>query len=140
MTPRVLVDTGPLVALLDHQDGRHAWAIESLGALRAPLLTCEAVLSETAHLVRHVRGGGGAAVMGLLRQELVVVAFRLQDEADAVFRLMRRYADVPMSIADACLVRMSEVSADSVLATLDSDFRIYRRNGRQVIPLLTPRA
>lgn len=137
MNPRVLVDTGPLVALLDDQESGHAWAVESLGALRAPLLTCEAVLSETAHLVRHVRGGGGA-VMGLLRQELVVVAFRLQDEVDAVFALMRRYADVPMSLADACLVRMTELYADSVVATLDSDFRIYRRNGRQVIPLLTP--
>lgn len=52
---------------------------------------------------------------------------------------MRRYADVPMSLADACLVRMSELSDDASVLTLDSDFRIYRRLGRQAIPLLTPR-
>ena len=137
MTSRLLVDTGPLVALLDRNDSHHAWAVESLGGLRAPLLTCEAVLTEAAYLLRRIAGGPESAVR-LVRTEIVAVAFRLQDESEALSTLMRRYAAVPMSLADACLVRMSELQPDSVLATLDADFRIYRRNGRQVIPLLAP--
>jgi len=66
------------------------------------------------------------------------VAFRLEPESESVAALMRRYADLPMSLADACLVRMSELNRDCRVLTTDSDFKLYRRFGRQVIPLLCP--
>ena len=61
------------------------------------------------------------------------------ESSSAVGRLLRRYASLPMDLADACLVRLSELHADSVVFTIDSEFRdVYRRNGRQVIPTLLP--
>jgi predicted nucleic acid-binding protein len=75
----------------------------------------------------------------MLRRGVVIPAFDLGDELDRVLGLMEKYADVPMSLADACLVRMSETAADPVLLTTDTDFRVYRRHGRQVVPCLTPR-
>jgi uncharacterized protein len=134
---QVLVDTGPLVAALNRDDEFHSWARAELERLPVPLLTCEAVVSETLHLLRRTRGGP-AAVMGLLRDELVTVPFRLEDELVSIARLLNRYAEVPMSLADACLVRMSEQHASAVVLTLDSDFKIYRRHGRGVIPTLSP--
>ncbi|MBI3304182.1 MAG: hypothetical protein HYZ72_19125 [Deltaproteobacteria bacterium] len=88
-------------------------------------------------LVRRA-GGVGSEVASLLRKGVLNVAFRLETEAEAVERLMQRYRQVPMSLADACLVRMSELHHRSRVFTIDSDFRIYRRYGRQVIPLLAP--
>jgi predicted nucleic acid-binding protein len=76
--------------------------------------------------------------MGLLLDELVTVPFRLGDDVAAIARLMKRYAEVPMSLADACLVLMSEQHAGALVLTLDSDFRTYRRHGRGVIPTITP--
>src|ERR1017187_1472008 len=102
-----------------------------------PYYTCEAVMAEASHLVRRV-AGGPQRVIDLVSRGVVVVPFRLQDEAGLIQELMGRYADVPMSLADACLVRMTEQHEESVNVTTDSDFRIYRRNGRQEIPLLTP--
>jgi predicted nucleic acid-binding protein len=75
----------------------------------------------------------------MLRRGVVIPAFDLGDELDRVLGLMEKYADVPMSLADACLVRMSETAADPILLTTDTDFRVYRRHGRQVVPCLTPR-
>jgi predicted nucleic acid-binding protein len=68
----------------------------------------------------------------------VVPAFDLANDLDRVLKLMQKYADVPMSLADACLVRMSETLENPVVLTTDDDFRIYRRHGRQVVPCLTP--
>lgn len=133
----VLIDTGPLVAALNAADDFHDWARAELGRIPAPLLTCEAVISETLHLVRRMKGGQ-AAVMGLLRDRLVVVPFRLADELAPIARLLARYANVPMSLGDACLVRMSEQQAGAVVLTLDSDFKVYRRHGRGVIPTIAP--
>ncbi len=134
----VLADTGPIVAYLNGRDRHHAWAVEVFKQLRPPLLTCEAVLSEAVFLVRSSPGGGDR-VMDLVRRGVLRVAFDLQGEAAAVSRLLQRYGPLPMDLADACLVRMSELHADSVQLTIDSEFRdIYRRNGRQVIPTLLP--
>ena len=137
MTVRVIVDTGPVVALLRPSDRWHAWTKERLGLVQAPMSTCESVISEAAYLLRR-HAYGVESLMGLLRRGVIELRFDLQRELAAVDRLMRRYADVPISIADACLVRMSEIDAGSTLMTLDSDFRIYRRHGRQTIPLLAP--
>ena len=137
MTRRVLLDTGPLVAFLNRRDRFHEWATGVLDSVDAPLLTCEAVLSEACFLLRHA-GGGREAVMKLVERGLVTPSFRVSDEAGMIRRLLAKFANVPMSLADACLVRMSEQLADVAVLTLDRDFRLYRRHGRQVIPTLMP--
>jgi len=134
----VLIDTGPIVAYLNGRDRHHAWAVERFQQLRPPLITCEAVLSEAVFLLRSAPGGGDR-VMDLMRRGVLAVSFALQEESAAVSALLRRYRSLPMDLADACLVRMSEQHADCLLLTVDSEFRdIYRRNGRQVIPTLLP--
>lgn len=139
MTGPVLLDTGPLVAFLNRRDTWHDWSVEQFGQIRPPLLTCEAVLSEAAFLLRQdVRGVEG--ILALVERGLVTTShWRLDDEAEPLRRLMKRYANVPMSLADACLVRMTETRAGVTVLTLDRDFRVYRRLGRQTIPLITPR-
>ena len=137
MRGRVLVDTGPLVAFLNRRDRLHAWAVRQLGELKPPLLTCEAVLTETCHLLGKLEGGPDA-VIKLVRSGAVGVPFRLDQEIGAIGRLLGKYADVPISLADACLVRMAEQVADSSVLTVDADFRIYRKHGRQVIPTILP--
>lgn len=139
MTETLLVDTGPLVAFLNRRDRHHAWAVAVLGEVRPPLLTCEAVISEACFLLRD-SAGGAESVLALVERGVVTVDFRAQSEIPALRRLQARFVDVPMSFADACLVRMTELHADSRLLSLDEDFRIYRRNGRQTIPLLAPKS
>jgi uncharacterized protein len=134
----VIVDTGPIVALLDADDQHHAWVKAQFARLRPPLITCEAVLTESCFLI--ARGGGGAsAVIQLAERGVLSVAQLFDAEAASVARLMRRYENVPMSLADACLVRLIELTSQSTLFTLDSDFEIYRQKGRRLIPLLAPR-
>jgi predicted nucleic acid-binding protein len=134
----VVVDTGPIVALLDADDRHHAWVKTQFERLRPPLITCEAVLTEASFLI--ARGGGDAsAVVELAERGVLSVAQLFNSEAAPVARLMRRYKSVPMSLADACLVRLIELTSQSTLFTLDSDFEIYRQKGRRVIPLLLPR-
>jgi predicted nucleic acid-binding protein len=137
MRRAVLLDTGPLVALLNRRDAYHEWARAHLADIEPPLLTCEAALSEACFLVRSLPNGP-QTVMELLRQGLVAAPFRLGEEVARVSKLLARYASVPMSLADACLVRMAEQHAQSPVMTLDSDFRIYRKHGRQIIPTLMP--
>jgi predicted nucleic acid-binding protein len=133
----VLADTGPIVAYLNRRDRHHAWSVSAFMELRPPLLTCEAVLSEAAFLLRS--SPGGDRLMDLVTRGVLDIAFALRPEALAVDRLLRRYRSLPMDLADACLVRMSEVHPDSVVLTVDTEFRdMYRRNGRQVIPTLLP--
>lgn len=132
-----LLDAGPLVAYLSDRDKWHSWAVNQFSQLRPPLISCESVLSEACFLVRR-KGGEPADVLRLLQRQAFVIAFDLETEPIAVETLMRRYSDAPMSLADACLVRLSELHSDCRVFTLDSDFRRYRRHGRQVIPLLSP--
>ena len=134
----VLADTGLIVAYLNRRDRHHAWAVGALKQLRPPLLTCEAVLSEAVYLLRSDPSGGDR-VMELVTRGMVCAKFDLQAEATAVTALIRRYLSLPMDLADACLVRMSELHPDCTLVAVDSEFRdIYRRNGRQVIPTELP--
>jgi uncharacterized protein len=100
-----------------------------------PWTTCEAVLSETFHLVG---SAGEPSLAELLRRGAVSVAFALRDELEPVLKLMRKYRDVPMSLADACLVRMTEILSDPVILTIDDDFRVYRRHSRQIVPCVMP--
>ena len=135
---RVLVDTGPLVALLNRRDHYHVWARSVLDTVTPPVFTCEAVLSEACFLLSRM-GGGAEAVLALIQADIIRVEFQIGVEIEAVRRLAERYANVPMSFADACLVRMSELELQSVVLTLDSDFKRYRRNRRHVVPVITPR-
>jgi uncharacterized protein len=137
VTEPVIVDTGPIVAFLQGNERHHAWARAQFATIRPPLLTCEPVLTETLFLLSRIPGGKDA-LFGLLERGVLGLAFDLKPELSAVKRLMQRYADVPMSLADACLVRMSEIHNQSRIFTLDSDFKVYRRHGRQVVPLILP--
>jgi predicted nucleic acid-binding protein len=131
----VIVDSGFRVALVRRDDEQHPWAAALAGAFAAPWRTCEAVLSEAFFLA-----GTPArrAIAVMLRRGALVSDFSLAVDLAAVLAFMDKYADVPMSLADACLVRMSETLSDPVVLTTDSDFRIYRRHGRQVVPCLMP--
>jgi uncharacterized protein len=135
MAGSVLVDAGFIVALLSRRDTHHAWAAAQAPRLAPPWSTCEAALSEAVHLL----GALGAPALGaLLTRRCVRVAFALANDLQPVLKLMHKYSDVPISLADACLVRMSETVADPVVLTTDADFRIYRRHGRGVIPCVMP--
>lgn len=137
MRRRVILDTGPLVALVNRGDRHHAWAKTLWGEIEAPLITCEAVIAEACHLLRRFEGGS-SVVFELLRRGAVALSFSLADEAPVVARMLKRYRNVPMSLADACLVRMSEIHDGSEVLTVDGDFRIYRRHGRRVVSTLMP--
>jgi len=133
----VIVDTGPLVALLVRTDDQHRWTVDRLRELPPPFLTCEPVLAEVAHLVRKVPRGL-ARFVELLMSELLQVDFAVMAEPAAVGRLLRKYADRPMSLADACLVRLAELHDGASVLTLDSDFAVYRKHGRRTIPVIAP--
>jgi len=135
MAESVLVDAGFVVALLSRRDSHHQWAVAQSPNLAPPWSTCEAALSEAFHLL----GARGApALRALLRRRSLRVAFELAENLEPVLKLMQKYADVPMSLADACLVRMTETLSDPVILTTDADFRIYRRHSRHVVPCVMP--
>lgn len=137
MPQKVLLDTGPLVAFLNKKDRYHKWAITHFGAMSPPILTCEAVVSESCFLLRQYENGA-SHVLSLLERELLTIPFCLKDELRAVKTLLNKYKDIPMSLADGCLVRMAEQITDSVIFTLDCDFKVYRKSRRKVIPLIIP--
>lgn len=137
MKRRVILDTGPLVALLNRREAQYGWIKESLGDIGPPLITCEAVISEACFLLRGVHGGQ-RAVMATLSTGLVQIAFELVENLEPVAELVERYASVPMSLADACLVRMAEINPESSVLTLDQDFQIYRKNRSDVISVIGP--
>jgi len=137
VTKTILVDTGPLVALLNARDRHHEWAKVQFGAIRPPLVTCDAVLTEACYLLR-ASARGPAAILAMVSRGLLVATFRLAEHAEPVGRLITRYSSVPMDLTDACLVRLSELSEDPVVLTLDKDFLVYRRHGRQRIATIIP--
>ena len=135
MARNVLVDAGFLVALLSRRDAHHDWALTQATELPPPWSTCEAVLSEAFHLL----GEPGLPSLGaLLRRNAVLTAFALNDNIEPVVKMIEKYSIVPMSFADACLVRMTETIHDPILLTTDRDFQVYRRHSRQVVPCVTP--
>ena len=133
----VLVDTGPLVAFLVETDSHHAWAVERFQELPAPFLTCEPVLTETFYLVSRLHNGP-RRFFELLSSGLLNVEFAVLAERAALRKLIYKYADIPMSLADACVVRMAEQIDGSLVFTTDNRFRAYRKNVRQLIPLIIP--
>lgn len=135
MPQSVIIDSSALVALLDPLDQHHRWARVAVADLPLPWLTCEAVVVETFFLLAQPEA---VRLMRLLGDGRLRVAYGVRDEGKPVFELMDKYADVPMSLADACLVRMSETLPDPVVVTTDADFKIYRRHSRQVVPCVRP--
>jgi predicted nucleic acid-binding protein len=135
MARTVLADTGFLVALLSRRDRHRRWAAAQAAELPHPWITCEAVLSETSHLLGPP---GTPPLAALLGRDVLTPGFDLRANLEAVLVLMAKYADVPMSLADACLVRMTEILADPIVLTTDADFSLYRRHSRQVIPYVMP--
>jgi predicted nucleic acid-binding protein len=137
MAGPVLADTGPLVALLDRNDRFHAWAAAQLEFISEPMLTCEAVISECAFLLAEA-DPDARRLFALFESDVLRLGFDLDDHLDSVSRLMAKYGNVPMSVADACLVRMSELHNAARVFTIDNDFKVYRRHGRQAVPLIFP--
>ena len=131
---RGIADTGLIVAILNRDDRHHKWAFEIAREFSEPLITCEAVLSEAGFQVGSVEW-----VLGLVRTGLLELAFDLSRNFEQVAELAQRYEDRSPDLADLCLIRMSEIHAEMPVITIDEkDFRVYRRNGREVIPIVCP--
>ncbi len=137
MNNKIIMDTGPLVAIINKRDRFHNWVRTEIANLAYPFCTCEAVITEACFLLQNLYGGEDA-VMGLVSKGYLQFSFRFNEEAVIVRELMKRYQSVPMSFADACLVRMSELIKGSRVLTLDSDFLIYRKNRQEIINLIIP--
>ncbi len=129
-----IADTGFIVAAGRSNDRYHAWAVDLAKTVSEPLLTCESVLSEAAfHL------GSTSYVLSLVEDELLQVAFDFSENLPQLRELARRYADRKPDLADLCLVRMSEIYPRHSVVTIDeADFRVYRKNKRETIPLICP--
>jgi predicted nucleic acid-binding protein len=129
-----IADTGLIVALLNRDDRHHEWALEIARTISEPLLTCEAVLSEAGFQVGSIKW-----VLGLVREGFLKIAFDLPENFEEVVELAERYRDRAPGLADLCIIRMSELNEHLPVLTVDeSDFRIYRRNRRDVIPIVCP--
>jgi uncharacterized protein len=133
----VIVDTGPLVAMLNRADKAHDWVVDRLAEIEPPLVTCEAVLAEATYLTRDLRGAR-AALIEMVGEGFLTIGMSVSEHHAALLASIKRYASVPMSLADACLVRLAEIYPQSAVMTLDSDFSIYRKNGRQIIERISP--
>lgn len=132
-----IVDTGPLVALIDRSERHHRWVTERIKELEAPLLVCEPVLAEAMYLLARVpRAQDG--LFALLENGALKISFRIEEHVSALRRLHGKYRDRPMSLADACIVQMAELHERHAVFTLDSDFLIYRRRGREPLAVIHP--
>jgi predicted nucleic acid-binding protein len=131
---RGIADTGFLVGFANRNDDYHEWAVGIAEELTEPLFTCEAVLAEAAfHL------GSVSLVLEMVETGLVALAFDCRQHLLQLARLAKRYADRKPDLADLCLIRMSELHPRHSVVTVDrDDFRVYRRNRREVIPLICP--
>jgi uncharacterized protein len=128
----VLLDTGPIVALLSKSDANHERALRVFADTAPPFRCCEAVLAEACFLMRKVDAAGAAEVLALHRKGVFEIALSLSEESTAVETLLRKYADRPVSLADACLIRCAELFNEPRICSFDADFRVYRwaRNRR----------
>ncbi len=135
--PAAIVDTGPLVAFFDRAERHHRWVADCIEELDAPLLTCEAVVAEAMYLLSRYPGASDM-LLELLERGALHLAFRLDEHVGAVRKLLRKYRDTPMSLADACIVRMAELHDRHAVLTLDSDFLVYRKHGRVALEVIHP--
>lgn len=136
MKAGAVMDTGPLVAYFCAREARHAWAIEQFVKLAPPILTCEPVLTETCFLLARANQPA-TPLLDKVRQGALRIGIHLENEASAVAELMHRYRNLPMSLADASVVRLAEISGLPI-CTLDPDFTIYRGRRRTALDLISP--
>src|ERR1700678_603006 len=132
-----IVDTGPLVAFFDRAEHHHRWVAERIEEIEGPLLVCEPVLAEAMYLLARYAQAQDA-LFELLQNGALSVAFRIEEHVGALRKLLQKYADTPMSLADACIVRMAEIHEQHAVLTLDSDFLVYRKHGRVPLALIYP--
>jgi len=135
--PAAIADAGPLVAYFDRSERHHRWAVERVEELEAPILVCEPVLAEAMFLLARLPKAQDV-LLEYLQNGALILAFRLEQHIDDVRRLMRKYRDTPMSLADACIVRMAELHDRHAVFTLDSDFAVYRKHGRTALAVIGP--
>lgn len=134
---RAIVDTGPLVAFFDRAERHHRWVVEHVSKLEAPLLVCEAVLTEAMYLLApHPQAHD--ALFELLQNGALSIAFRIEEHVGALYKLLQKYRDTPMSLADACVVRMAEIHERHSVFALDADFLVYRKHNRVPLMLIHP--
>lgn len=132
-----MLDTGPLLAFIARGVEHHEWVCEQWKRLHPPLLTCEPVLTEATFLLKR-QGYDADSLFELLVRGIVSIGFQTDPQLSDLRALMKRHRDRPMSLADACLVRMAEIFPGSKVLTFDRDFLIYRKQGNRVIPVLMP--
>jgi predicted nucleic acid-binding protein len=129
-----IADTGFIVAFARLNDQHHRWALDVAKGINEPLLTCEAVLAESAF---HLESS--FYVISLLRDQMLRIAFDCNRNIEHIAELAQRYEDRRPDLADLCLIRMSELYPRHTVITVDeNDFRVYRRNKREAIPMLCP--
>lgn len=128
-----IADTGLLIALANSRDAHHRWALSVADQVTEPLLTCEPVVAEAAFHLRSV-----ALVLDMIFEELITLSFDCPDHLPQLADLAKRYVDRRPDLADLCLIRMSELYPDHRVITVDEDFRVYRRNKREIIPIIMP--
>jgi predicted nucleic acid-binding protein len=115
----------------------HPWVVERVDELQPPLLVCEPVLAEAMHLLARFPRGQDA-LFGLLENGALRIVFRIDEHIPALRKLHQKYRDKPMSLADACIVRMAEIHDQYAVLTLDSDFTVYRKHGHEPLALIFP--
>ena len=131
----LVVDAGFLVALWNSRDQHHPWAAAAAAAHPPPWLACEAVFTEADHLLG---APGRLALRTAVRRGAIRLIATISEETPSVLDLLDKYEDVPMSVADACVVRLTETLPDPLVLTTDTDFKVYRRHSRRVVPCLLP--
>ena len=129
-----ILDAGPLIAALNSRDEHHRWACEILERLGPPFYSCPEAMAEAAAMT-----GQPAAIVEMIQSEEIILAFDLSEQTASVLSLLKKYRDRDMDLADACIVRMAELMRECRVITLDrADFAVYRRNGRDLIPVIVP--
>lgn len=133
----IIIDTSVIIAYLNKKEKYHNWAVENFKEFLPPLITCEPVITECSFLLKKI-DKGNYQLFELIKEKILQVKFNLQEEFKSIDFLLQQYSDIPISLADACLIRMSEIYQDSRIITLDSDFKIYKKNRNKIIDLIIP--
>lgn len=133
----IIIDTSAIIAYLNRKEKYHNWVIDYFKEFIPPLITCESVITECSFLLRKVEKGN-YQLFELIKERILQIKFNLQEEFESINFLLQKYSDVPISLADACLIRMSEINKSSKIITLDSDFKIYRKSRDEIIELIIP--
>ena len=133
----ILIDSGAIIAYIDRRDEHHKWIEDQMAILKPPFYTCESVISESCFILTE-KGLDVSGIFTLLERGALIVSFELQREHQFVALLLKKYRNLPMDVADACLVTMAENEPRASVLTTDGDFLIYRKSNRQIIPCLMP--